>query len=217
MQTKLLLLFLLIFISACSTAEPKNKWQYDAVSSLTKFQTYFLQNHLIRAKSNLSHAREFASQSVHLHTLINIELSVCALQVGTFRSTNCEAATQLLSVEPDPSQLAYLHFLNLSLRKGELELLPKQYQDFAQSFLEQDAEKINDELDSIRPLSSRLIASALAKDLINDENIEELINELSYRGYKNPILVWLNVQMQRESDPLNKAKIKAKIAVLTSS
>lgn len=215
---KLTLLALFIFISGCSpTPVPKNKWQYDAVSSLNKFQMHFLQNQRDRAKADLSHARDFASQSAHLQTRINIELTACAMQLSVLQSSQCEGASLLLALEPSPSQLAYLHLLTSTLSEDEIDLLPNKYQDFAESLLSKDTDDINSALENIKPVSSRLIASALSIDIINDENIHSLINELSYHGYKNPLVVWLSVQMQKESDPKEKAKLKAKIAVLTSN
>jgi len=123
----------------------------------------------------------------------------------------------LLQIDPDPSQFAYLHLLQSLRQDKEIKYLPERYRAFALAMIEADPAKINTRLASIRPLSSRHVASALAQDDLDDENIQELITELSYHGYKNPLLAWLNVQVQKETDPQKKVRLKAKISVLTSS
>lgn len=213
------LIFLLFFVilSGCAPMpEPKNKWQYDAVSAIHKFKTHFLQNQLDRAKADLSHARDFASQSAHLQTRIDVELSACAMQLGVLQATECKEAAALLALDSDSHQLAYLHLLTSRLTENEITLLPKQYRSFAQSLLSKDTKEINDTLKKITPVSSRLIASALSINTINDKNIQGLIDELSYHGYKNPLIAWMHVQMNKEKDPAKKARLKAKLEVLTS-
>lgn len=216
MQTKALLFILFILMSGCTSPEPKNRWQYDAVASLNEYQTHFLQNHLLRAASDLSEARGFASQSSDLHTRISIELSACAMQIAVLKPASCEHIEKLLLIEPNPVQLAYLHLLQMKHTSDELTLLPIQYRSFARYMLEQDTKKVNRALSSIQPISSRLIASALAKDLIDEENIKTLIAGLSYNGYKHPLLGWLKIQMQKEDDPIVRNRLKAKIDILTS-
>ena len=217
MQKKILFLIFIFLFAGCSHPPAVNRWQYDAATSLRAYQEHFLQNHLLRAKSDLSRARSFASQSADLHTRIDIELSVCAMQLSVLNPTSCENAPVCLQIDPDPSQFAYLHLLQSLLQDKEIKYFPERYRAFALAMIEADPAKINTRLASIRPLSSRLVASALAQDDLDDENIQELITELSYHGYKNPLLAWLNVQVQKETDPQKKVRLKAKISVLTSS
>ena len=217
MQQKTLFLILIFLFTGCSHPPAVNRWQYDAASSLHAYQEHFLQNHLLRAKSDLSRARSFASQSADLHTRIDIELSVCAMRLSVLEAGSCENASVLLQVDPDLSQSAYLHLLRSALKKEEIQGLPEQYKAFASAMIEEDTADINTRLKQIRPLSSRLVASALAQEHINDENIQELVTELSYHGYKNPLIAWLKFQMQKETDPQIKVRLKAKISVLTSS
>jgi len=217
MQQKILFLIFIFLFVGCSHPPAVNKWQYDAVSSLHAYQKHFLQNRLLRAKSDLSRARSFASQSAELHTRIDIELSVCAMQLSILNPTSCENASVLLQIDPDPSQLAYLSLLRSDLKDEEIKHLPEQYRAFGAAMIEADPAKINTRIESIRPLSSRLVASALALPHLSADNLDSLIAELSYHGYKNPLIAWLTVQMQKETDPQKKVRLKAKISVLTSS
>jgi hypothetical protein len=216
MQHKILLLIVIFLLSGCSHPPAVNKWQYDAVASLQAYQKHFLQKHLLRAKSDLARARSFASQSADLHTRIDVELTVCAMHLSVLDSTSCENASVLLQIDPDPSQLAYLHLLRSEVKPDEITFLPAQYKIFATAIAEEDTFAINEEISQIQPLSSRLLASALAQEHLSDGNIQGLITELSYHGYKNPLLAWLTLQMQKETDPQKKVRLRAKISVLTS-
>ena len=122
-----------------------------------------------------------------------------------------------MRIEPNPSQNAYLSLLTSKITKEQTETLPTQYQNFAEAFIEGDKTQINKSLADIKPLTSRLISSALARESIDDINIQELIDGLSYHGYKRALLAWLSQQMQREDDPKEKARLKAKIHILTSN
>lgn len=217
MQYKTLFFIFIFLFFGCSHPPAVNKWQYDATSSLQAYQEHFLQNYLLRAKSDLSRARSFASQSADLHTRIDIELTVCAMQLSVLNPTSCEKASVLLQIDPDPSQLAYLSLLQSKLKEEEIKELPEQYRAFGAAMIEADLIKINTRLGSISPLSSRLVASALALPHLSVGNLDSLITELSYHGYKNPLIAWLTVRMQNETDPKKKVRLKAKISVLTSS
>jgi len=207
----------ILFIQACSSPQPPNKWQHDAVAMSQNYQKHFLQNRLLRARLELNHARRLASQSAKFHTLIDIELTSCAMQLGSLEKSACEKATELLLLEPDPFQYAYLKLLTSQISEDKITFLPRQYQDFARALINADQSRINQTLLSIRPLSSRLIASALAIEDIDDKNISELIDKLSFHGYKKPLLAWLNIQMKKEKETQEKARLRAKIDVLTSN
>lgn len=217
MRTKTSLLILFLILSGCSTPQPENKWQYDAAASCHDYQEHFLKNSLLRARSDLYRARHLASQSAHLHTRIDIELSVCAMELSVLNPGPCDIAEKLLRIEPNTEQLAYLHLLTSSLEPEETDHLPKQYRSFAQALLAQDPKKTNDALMTIEPLSSQLISSALAIELLDEKSLQKLVDGLSYHGYKNPLLVWLEIQIQKETDPQKRARLKAKLELLTSN
>ena len=209
-------LFFIFLFQACSSPQPNNNWQYQATSSLEAYTKHYLEGNSIRAKVDLSRARRLATQSSQLHTLVNIELSVCAINIGTLKPSECKNVSDLLVIEPNPSQKAYLALLNSQLSSTQVNELPRQYQAFASTLLESDIERINEKTARIEPVTSRLIASALIKDQLDDKNIQELIDTLSYHGYKTPLLAWLKFQMQKEKDSEKKAKMKAKLEILTS-
>jgi len=215
---KILLLFIisLFFLQGCSSAQPKNQWQYQAASSLKAYTKHYLEGNELRAKADLTHAREEASRSARLYTLIDIELTVCAIHIGVLSPKPCQKASKLLTLESDPSQKAYLDLLNKQLSSTQIKDLPGQYREFATSLLANDINASNDDIRDIEPLTSRLVASALIKERLSAENIQSLINELSYHGYKRALLAWLKLQIEKEKDPQTKAKLIAKLKVLIS-
>ncbi len=208
-----ILLILIFLFSACSTTQPKNKWQYEACAAQGDYQKHFLQNRRLRASSDIFQAREFALQSANLKTIIDIELSVCALNITVLKNNNCEKAQALLELEPNAKQSAYLHFLQKNYSLEEISLLPKAYQELAQAKLKN--KEINPLLITLEPLSSRAVASALFKKQLNQQNIQDLIDELSFYGYKNPIIAWLKYQIQETSDVKEKKLLQAKLKTLT--
>jgi len=211
-------LLLIIFLTSCASLKPKNSWQYNASSSIKKYKLHFLQGKDLRAASELSHARNSAKSSANLETLINIELTVCAMNIIDFKNNKCDTAKNLLHIQPNKIQLAYLHLLEHNIQKNEIVLLPKTYKDYAKSNLTNDNnKKVNEAISNIKVLSSKLIASSLSKDIINNENIEKLIIELSFNGYKRPLIKWLNIQLQREKNSEKQNILKEKIKILTSN
>jgi hypothetical protein len=145
-----------------------------------------------------------------------VELTACAMELSVLSSYECIEVSKLLELSPNAKQSAYYHLLNAQLSEEEIPLLPSQYRDFAASLLQSDTKKINIRISELEPLSSRLVAAALAKEQIDDTNIEELIQRLSFKGYKKPLLTWMVVQMQKEQNPQEKARLMAKIKVLNS-
>ena len=210
---RLILLTLIFLFSACSTNPPKNKWQYEACAAQGDYQKHFLQNRRLRASSDLFQARESALQSANLRIIIDIELSVCALNISILKNDNCEKAQSLLELEPNAQQSAYLHFLQKNYAKEEISLLPKAYQNLAEANLKK--EEINPLLVTLEPLSSRAVASALFKKQLHKQNIQDLIDELSFYGYKSPIIAWLKYQIQETSDIKEKKRLQAKLKILT--
>ena len=201
---------------SCSSPEPENKWQYDAAGMCLNYQKHFLEAKDLRAALDLRHARESASHSAQLKTLIDIELTACAMELSVFSKYTCQEVSKLLELEPNKEQEAYYHLLMAQLKENEIPQLPNQYRDFAFSLLRGDTQTININISKMEPLSSRLVSAALAKDTIDDKNINELIQRLSFRGYKKPLLAWMYIQMQKEEDPEEKARLRQKIKVLNS-
>ena len=216
MKAVIFIFISLLLFQACSSPQPNNRWQYQATSSLHAYTKHYLEGNTLRAKADLAHAREEASKSVQLHTLIDIELSVCATNISVLEADPCDKAFDLLALDPDPTQKAYLDLLSNQLSSSQVKDLPQQYQDFATFLLANNIDEINDKIQYIEPISSRVLASALIKDQLTNKNIQELTDTLSYYGYKTALLAWLKFQIQKEDDLEKKEKLMAKLKVLIS-
>jgi hypothetical protein len=210
---KILLFTLVFLLSSCSGPKPVNAWKYEATASLNDYSKHYFHNHLLRAKVDLAHARESALHSANLSTLIDIELTVCALKIASLEKDTCEKAYELLLLEPKQTQSAYLHFFTQTLTKDEIDLLPSAYQDFAQALLEK--RDFHPALSSIKSTRSRALASALVINDLQYEEVKYLVNRLSYHGYKKPLLAWLKILKKLEDKPKQKKIIEEKIKILT--
>lgn len=204
------------FLQSCSSTTPINNWQFQAASSLNSYTKYFLEGDMARAKTKLHHAREEASKSINLFTLINIELSVCANEISVLKSTSCQKASELLLLDTEPMQLAYLSLLRRQVSAGMIQDLPSQYKDFALALLHKDNKKLNSIVSHIQPLSSRLLASALIKERLTASNRKVLIEEISYNGYKTALLAWLEFDIRKEDNVNNKQRLEKKLKILIS-
>ncbi len=216
MKTFVLFFITLLFLQSCSYVQPKNQWQYQTTSSLKAYIEHYLEGNTLRARSDLKNAREEASRSAALHTLIDVELSVCATDISILKPNPCPKASKLLKLDPDTNQKAYFDLLNNQLSPVQIDNLPSRYQNFAASLLAGDIETINNTIHTIEPITSRLLASALIKDKLSNKNIQNLIDTLSYHGYKQAILAWLTLQIDKEEDPKKQENLIEKRKVLIS-
>ncbi len=212
----LLFSFLLTLLVSCSNPQPENKWKHDAAGMCLNYQKHFLEAKDLRAALDLRHAKKSATRSAQLKTLIDIELTACAMELSVLNPSPCEDAAKLLELEPNKEQKAYYNLLSSQLKYEDIPQLPSQYRDFASSLLLGDIQAININISKIEPLSSRLVTAALAKEHIDDKNIDELIHRLSFKGYKKPLLSWMYIQMRKEEAPQEKARLMKKIKVLNS-
>ncbi len=177
---------------------------------------HFLEGDIARANTKLLHAREEASKSADLLMLINIELSVCANDISVLKSSSCEKASELLSLDTDPMQVAYLSLLRKQVSTEVIQDLPSQYKEFAFALMHSDDQEINAIVSTIKPFSSRLLASALIKEKLTSPNRKKLIEEISYHGYKTALVAWLELDIKNENDSNEKKRLEKKLKILIS-
>lgn len=209
-----LLLIALFFILGCSTKSPINNWQYQSVNSYKNFERYFLENRMNLASIELDRARSYASQSADLRTLARIELSSCALHVSVLFEYNCPRYDALKDLIDDKDLDSYASFLSDPLHVKEVSKLPAQYRSFAQSLSSSELSHINTKIQSISPLSSQMIAAALAQDHLNHKSIEKIITSASHHGFKYAVIRWLDFSLQKTSDPQIRESLLMKLKIL---
>ncbi len=213
MNTSLLFLFTLVF-TACSTKAPPNRWQYQSNSAYKNFEQYYLENHTDMAASEFNRARSYATQSADLSTLARIELSRCALKFALLEPFSCKEYEDLIPLTHDRELLTYYSFLSGKATAEFQPLLPHQYQKLASLQIQNNNALIDQEIKTMTPLTSRMIAAALEFKHLDESTIEAIITDASYLGYKHAVIVWMNVLIERTSDSEKRKILRSKIAVL---
>ncbi len=193
MRYFLILISFLIF--GCSTQTPKNSWQYASVNHYKNFENYYLQNRVELAAMELKSAREYAKESSDLKTLASIELSFCALKVAMLEPFSCPKFDELKPLVESKELDAYESFLSQTLHKDEISYLPKQYQKFAKNGYDKKSG-----IKEIEPLTSKMIVASLSRENITITDIDNIINDASYHGYKNALIQWLKLKLQKKDD-----------------
>ena len=191
-------------------------WQYKTHNSYKSFEKYFLEYKLDLAAIELARAREYASQSADLSTLAQIELSACALKVALLEPYTCQRFDALEALANSDKLTAYKHFLQNTLSKKELDNLPGQYKDFAQSRLENDTKQMQAEVSKITPLTSKMIAASLIQDTLSLELRKEILNEISFHGYTYGAITWLTFEIAQTKNEAQKKKLQEKLKIIYS-
>jgi hypothetical protein len=190
------IIFIIFIFAGCSTKAPINRWQYQSVSSYKSFESYYLQNYLDLASSELQNARSYASQSSDLTTLARIELSYCALRVAMLETFSCPKYDELKGIINSKELNAYESFLSKKLKKDEIKYLPKQYRELAHIQIKTNKQNINQNIASIKPLTSKMIAASLERENIDINIIDTIIKDASFHGYKYALIQWLEFKSQ---------------------
>ena len=191
-------------------------WQYKTHNSYKSFEKYFLEYKLDLAAIELTRAREYASQSADLSTLAQIELSACALKVALLEPYTCQRFDALEDLIDSENLTAYKHFLQNTLSKKELNDLPEQYKDFAQSRLENDTKQIQTEVSKITPLTSKMIAASLIQDELSVALRKEILDEISFHGYTYGAITWLTFEINKTEDVAQKKQLQEKLKIIYS-
>lgn len=206
---KIVFILFLLLLTGCSTKKAPNTWEHNSATNAQAYVKYFLEDKEILAKAAYRRTRDNAKQSASLDTLAKVYLLKCSLNQASGISDSC---TQYLKIEhlvDDNKIKSYYAFL-----KGEtfdVQMLPVQYKDFASS---QTMKQKRVELFKIEPLVSKLIAASTIKDDLSEKDLQQLLKESSYYGYKRTNLMFLKLLAQRAKDKETKAKYLEKIEVL---
>lgn len=209
-----LFVFLILFVSGCSTKSPPNRWQYQTNASYKSFERYYLENNTDMAAIEFSRARSYATQSADLSTLARIELSRCGLKFAMLEPFSCKEYENLIHLTQDSELQAYYELLDGKISQESIATLPTQYQAFVSSMHRNNEIEMNREINKITPLTSRMIAAAMVIEHLDDPTIEGIIADASYLGYKHAVIVWMNVLIQRTSDQNKRKILREKVNIL---
>jgi len=191
-------------------------WQYKAHNSYQSFERYYLEYKIDLAAIELDRAREYASQSADLSTLAQIELSVCALKVALLEPYSCPRFDHLEALVNVPALSAYNDFLQNTLSENEIDDLPEQYRDFAQARLKGKKREMLKEIESIEPLTSKMITASLIQEQLPPALRQEILQEISFHGYTYAAISWLTFEIDHTDDENKKKQLQQKLKIIYS-
>jgi hypothetical protein len=207
MKKFLLALSLLFFTTGCSFVAPPNAWQSKSAVAFDSYSKNYLRGADALAQSDLQRAIEHAQSSAQLQTLGRIYLGACALNVSVGKSATCHDFKEVQELLQDPSLQAYYNFIEGSLLDEEIDLLPKEYQAFSWHVKSLEYDKAFASLKDAK-ITSKLLASALIREHLTQEEKEQMLDEASFYGYKKAVLFWIEEIEKTSQDEEMKQKMK---------
>lgn len=190
-----LALLLALLLSACSSTPPPPDWKLNAVSLLEHFQARWLEGDGKTAEIALDKARAEISKSGRLDLLARAELAACATRAAALDFSACAGYDQLAR-DAAAGDAAYARFLNGDWAGLDAGLLPAHYADLIKA---KDDGAANRAASEIKDPLPRLIATALLfkQGRAEPGGLAVAVDTASERGWRRPLLAWLQVQLKR--------------------
>lgn len=184
-----------VLLSACSSTPPPPDWKLNAVSLLEHFQARWLEGDGKTAELALDKARAEIARTGRLDLLARAELAACATRAAALDFSPC-AGYERLSSEAAANDVAYARFLAGDWAGLDAGLLPAHYADLVKARDDAAANRAAAEMKDPLP---RLIAAAVLFKAGRAEpaSLATAVDTASERGWRRPLLAWLNVQLKR--------------------
>lgn len=185
----------LFVLGGCSSTPPPPNWKMNAVSLLEHAQQRWLEGDSKSTDVALVKMRREIAQSGRIDLLARAELAACATRVASLDFSPC---TEYDKLAPDAaaSDQAYARFLAADWVGLDAKLLPAQYADLLSA---KDDAGANQSVNEIKEPLPRLIAAALLfrSGRANPATLVAAVETASERGWRRPLLAWLEVQLKR--------------------
>lgn len=194
-----------ILLLSCAAKNPPYEWRAASASAFASYTQSFLKGESITAEGELEMAIESAKSSANLEQLGSIYLGKCALNKAVGINDKCSEYNKIAHLLNAPNLKAYYNLLNQ--QSTQIELLPPQYQPFAQT----------KSFESVMPIdkpTSKLIAASLIKNSLTHAQREAMIQLASQYGYKKAVLFWLKESLKYSNHNAQKRVLKQKIYLL---
>jgi len=188
-------LTLALLLAGCSSAPPPPDWKMNAVSLIEHFQTRWLEGDGKTADLALDKARDEIAKTGRLDLLARAELAACGTRAAALDFTACGGYEKLAN-EAAGNDIAYARFLTGDWQGLDAKSLPKHYAELASA---KDNAAANRAVGEIKEPLPRLIAAALLFKTSRAEpaTLASAVDTASERGWRRPLLAWLNVQLKR--------------------
>lgn len=195
MKRTLAAALLVTFLSACSGTPPPADWKMNAVSLLEHAQQRWLEGDSKAAELALGKARQEIAKSARIDLLARAELAACATRVASLDFSAC-AAFDAVASDADAHDKAYARFLAGDWSGLDAKALPLHYTSLLRA---KDDAEANRAVAEIKEPLARLIATALLfrSGRLAPAALNAAIDTASERGWRRPLLAWLDVQLKR--------------------
>lgn len=185
----------LFVLGGCSSTPPPPNWKMNAVSLLEHAQQRWLEGDSKSTELALVRMRREIAQSGRIDLLARAELAACATRVASLDFSPC-VGFDMLAPDAAASDQAYARFLAADWVGLDAKLLPPQYADLLGA---KDDAGANQSASEIKEPLPRLIAAALLfrSGRANPATLVAAVETASERGWRRPLLAWLEVQLKR--------------------
>ncbi len=182
-------------LSACGGGPPPPDWKMNAVSLLEHAQQRWLEGDTSASALAMNNARNEIAKSGRTDLLARAELAACAAHIASLDFAAC-AAFDKLAPDAGAGDRAYARFLAADWAGLDAKSLPVHYAGLIGAKDDANANKAVTEIKDPLP---RLIAAALLFRAGRAEpaTLANAADTASERGWRRPLLAWLEVQLKR--------------------
>lgn len=179
----------------CSSSPPPPDWKMNAVSLLEHYQTRWLEGDTKAADLALEKSRQEIAKTGRLDLLARLEVAACGTRIAALDFDACKAYGPLSS-EAAPQDQAYARFISGDWTNLDAKLLPAHYASLAGA---KDDAAANKAVVEIKEPLPRLIAAGLLikQGRADPATLAQATDTASERGWRRPLLTWLEVQLKR--------------------
>jgi hypothetical protein len=185
-------LCVLMALAACSAKPPAPDWPLDAKGSSERATEAWLGGDSRIEAAEFNRARAELARTGQPPLVARLELLRCATRVASLVVEPC-AGFEALAQDAAPAERAYARYLAGTARAGDAALLPEVHRALVGNASPDAA------LAAIQdPLSQLVAAGVLFRTgRATPGVIKTAVDTASARGWRRPLLAWLQVQQQR--------------------
>lgn len=200
---------------ACAGGAPPPDWQLNAHGALERALQAYLSGDARVEAAEFARARAELARTGRPELLARAELARCATRVASLAFQGC-SAFNALAQDATPAERAYADYLAGRLDARDIALLPPQHRAPA------SAGGGGAALAAIEDPLARLVAAGvwLRDGRADPTTIAVAIDTASARGWRRPLMAWLQLQAQRAEQAgatEEAARIRRRIALLAGA
>lgn len=184
-----------LVLAGCAGTPPPPDWKMNAVSLLEHYQARWLEGDTRAADLALAKSRGEISRTARLDLLARLELAACGTRAAALDFSPCAAYVPLAG-EAAPAEQAYARFLAGDWSALDKSLLPPHHAPLVAA---RDAAAAHQAVQAMASPLPRLIAAGLLfkQGLATPETLDLAVDTASERGWRRPLLAWLEVARKR--------------------